>query len=193
MFTEDEFGSLVVLTHDGHCKEVEPLLIEHRFGTIPRGLFSFLIVQLLQDNHDQTALEKYELHGENNRSKNLFYRCADLLIFFVEPCFYVCLCDRISYLEVKIRAKGNEPSYHHKARNVITKALKKVCDRFDWSFKDCRYGFLCPNTTGLCAESKHLTTLLAHDETSPPSKYACCKKKQPTELNVAHQIWFKVC
>ena len=191
MFTEDEFGTSIVLTHDGQCKEVEPLLIEHEFGTIPRGLFGFLIVQLLQDNQ-KTVLEKYELHGENDRSKNPFYRCADLLIFFVKPCFYICLCDKISYLEIKIRAKGNEPSYHYKAQSAITNALEKVCNRFDWSFKDCHYGFLCPNTTSLCVESKHLTTLLAHDETSP-LKYAYCKNKQPTELNTAHQIWFKVC
>ena len=185
MFTKDEFGSLVVLTHDGCCKEVEPLLIEHTFGTIPRGLFGFLVVQLLQDNK-----KKYIPHGENDRSKKLFYRCADLLIFFVKPCFYVCICDRISYLEIKIRAKGNKPSYHYKAQSAITQALKKVCDRFDWSFKDCCYGFLCRNTTGSCAKSQHLT-LLPADETSPPED-AYCKHNQWTELNVAHQIWFKV-
>ena len=188
MFTEDKFGTSVVLTHDGDCIEVEPLLIEHTFGTIPRGLFGFLIVQLLQDN--KTASEKYKLHGENDRSKNLFYRCADLLIFFIKPCFYVCICDRISYLEIKIRAKGNKPSYHSKAQSAITKALEKVCDRFDWSFKDCRYGFLCHYDTGPCAESQHLT-LLPADEPSPP-KDAYCKHDQWTELNVAHQIWFKV-
>ena len=188
MFTEDEFGSLDVLTHDGHCIEVEPLLIEHTFGTIPRGLFGFLIVQLLQDN--ETASKKYTPHGENDRSKNLFYRCADLLIFFVKPCFYVCICDRISYLEIKIRAKGNKSSYHYKAQSAITEALKKVCDRFDWSFKDCHYGFLCRYDTGSCAESQHLT-LLPADDTSPPED-AYCKHNQWTELNVAHQIWFTV-
>ena len=188
MFTEDEFGSLDVLTHDRDCIEVEPLLIEHTFGTIPRGLFGFLIVQLLQDN--ETASKKYTPHGKNDRSKNLFYRCADLLIFFVKPCFYVCICDRISYLEIKIRAKGNKSSYHYKAQSAITKALKKVCDRFDWSFKDCCYGFLCRYDTGSCAESQHLT-LLPADETSPPED-AYCKYNQWTELNVAHQIWFKV-
>lgn len=190
VFTEDEFGTSIVLTHDGQCKEVAPLLIEHKFGTIPRGFFGFLIVQLLQDS--QTTLEKYELHGKNDPSKNLFYRCADLIIFFVKPCFYVCLCDKISYLEVKIRAKGTEPSYHHKAQSAIIKAFENICDRFDWSVKDCHYGFLCPNTTGSCIKGPHLT-LLAHDKIFPP-KYAYCKNQQPTVLNVAaHQIWFKVC
>ena len=189
MFTEHEFGASIVQTENGYHK-VEPLLIEHRFGTIPRGFFGFLIVQLLQDNAN--ASEKYELYaGKNDPSKNLFYRCADLIIIFVEPCFYVCLCDKISYLEIKIRAKGNEPSYHYKAQRAITTALKQVCDRFDWAFIECRYGFLCPNTTGSCSENPHLT-LLAHDETFSP-KYARCKNSQPTELSVAHQIWFKVC
>ena len=189
MFTADEFGTSVILTDDGLCKEVEPLLIKHSFGTIPRGLFGFLVVQLLQDNSKTS--EKYELHGLNDRSKGLFYRCADLITFFVYPCFYVCLCDKISYLEIKIRANGNEPSYHYKAQCVITKALEQVCNRFDWAFNEHRYGFLCHKTTGSCRESPHLT-LLPRDEIFPP-EYAHCKNNQPTKLDVCHQIWFKVC
>ena len=161
---------------------VEPLLIEFTFGTIPRGLFGFLVVQLLQDNPGT-----YEVYGEND---HILRRCADFIFFYIKPCWYVSLHDKVSYLELQVRVANKETSHHYKVLNTFTKALQKVCDEFNWPFHNCRYGFLCRNHKG---NDEHLTLL----PTNPPyideiPKYANCKKQKPTLLGKVHKVWFEV-
>ena len=187
ILSEKEYGKPDFFTANGQCVgSVEPLLIEFTFGTIPRGLFGFLIIQLLQDNADT-----YELYGENNKSS--LHRCVDLITFYIKPCYYISLLDKISYLELQVRVKGKKCSYHYKVQIAVTEALKKVCDKFNWNFSDCRYGFLCnQHTKGFHEE--HLTLL---DTSKPlPDQFpedACCKYQQSTCLSKAHSIWFEVC
>ena len=183
IFTEsDEYGKPTTFALDGTCQEVKPLLIEFTFGTIPRGLFGFLIVQLLQDNHT------FELYGKNDRT---LCRCADLITFYMKPCYYVSLHDKISYLELQVRVKGNEPSCHYQVQTVVTEALEKVCDEFSWRFSDCRYGFLCHHH-GADSQDDHLT-LLSAAQPIPDDipKYAYCKNQQSTLLNETHNIWLE--
>ena len=187
IFTETEYGKPSAFAVDGQCvhSEVEPLLIEFCFGTIPRGFFGFLIVQLLQDNP-----ETFELYGNNDRTLR---RCADLITFYMKPCYYVSLHDRISYLELQVRVKGNEPSCHYKVLTVVSEALKKVCDEFSWQFSDCRFGFVCRQHAADPLDD-HLT-LLSPTQPIPDEmpKYAFCKNLQTTRLTSAHNIWFEVC
>ena len=183
IFTNKEYGKPAAFALNGRCihPEVEPLLIEFTFGTIPRGLFGSLIVQLLQDNADT-----YEL------CKNVC-QYSDLISFFITPCWQVSLHDRISFLELQVRVIGNEPSYHYKVQNTVSEALRKVCDEFNWRFSDCRYGFLC-HEHHQDSQGEHLT-LLRPNPPYPddiPNK-ACCKLQRPTPLSDAHTIWFKVC
>ena len=188
IFTERECGEPAAYTFDGQCicQEVKPLLIEFTSGTIPRGLFGFLVVQLLQDNPNT-----YELYGKNDH--NILRRCSDLLCFYVKPCWYVSLRDKIFYLELQVRVIGKELSYHYKAQTIITDSLKKVCDEFSWQFNDCHYGFLCcEHREDL--QDDHLTLL----PTNPPyrdriPKHATCCKQKPTNLSNVHTIWFEVC
>ena len=179
IFANKEYGKPAAFALNGQCihPEVEPEFI---FGTIPRGLFGYLIVQLLQDNADT-----YEL-CEN------VCQYSDLISFFIKPYWQVCLRDSISFLELQVRVIGNEASYHYMVQNTVSEALRKVCDEFNWQFSDCRYGFLCRKHEH-DSQAKHLTLL----PTNPPypddiPKYACCKS-QPTPLSEAHTIWFKVC
>ena len=183
IFTEKECGKPVAFTLDEQCihSKVEPLLIQFTSSTIPRGLFGFLIIQLLQDNPDT-----YELYGKND---NILRRCSDLLCFFVKPYWYVSLRDKIFYLELQVRVTKNKPSYHYKAQTIVTESLKKVCDEFNWHFSDCRYGFLCCEHP----EDDHLTLL----PNNPPYNdkipaYATCCNQKTTDLNNAHKIWFEV-
>ena len=186
--TEKECGKTIILTDDQRFIEVEPLLIQFTFGTIPRGLFGFLVVEILQKNSDTS--EKYTLYGDNDVNNNRLFRCANLLTFHVKPWFYISLIDRISYLELQVRATNNKPvaTYHFKAQIRVTEALIKVCNRFGWAFDDCCYGFLCKNNSTLCCQSSHLALL-------DPGKPECatCKNNHSTELNKAHYVWFKVC
>ena len=190
LFTEKECGKPSALfMQNGECihSEVEPLLIEFTFGTIPRGLFGFLIAQLLQDNPDT-----YKIYGKND---DILRRCADLICFFIQPCYYVSLHDRISYLELQVRVKFEESSCHYKVQSTVTKALEKVCEEFNWSFNKRRYGFLCRCCAHMeGSKGEHLTLL---DPNSPYAteipKYTTCKYDQPTCLSKAHTIWFEVC
>ena len=191
LFTDSEYGSATVSIGGQENQKVEPLLIQFAFGTIPRGLFGFLVIEILQKNSsDCSESEKYALYGQNNLDKNLLFRCANLITFYVKPCFFISLIDRISYLELQVRADDIEPSYHYKAQVRVTKALQKVCERFKWSFSDCRYGFLCKNNSKLCSQSPHLA-LVNPDKPFAAGK-AECKNDHSTKLNEAHHVWFKV-
>ena len=187
IFTEKECGKPAAFTLDGQCihSEVEPLLIQFTSGTVPRGLFGFLIVQLLQDNPNT-----YELYGKNN---HILRRCSDLLCFFVKPYWYVSLHDKIFYLELQVRVMGNEPSYHYKAQTIVTNSLKKICDEFNWEFNNCRYGFRCHKHTE-DLQDDHLTLLPSgpHYRDKIPKHTTCCNQKS-THLSDAHTIWFEVC
>ena len=185
IFTETECGTSAAFTPDGECIHVvEPLLIQFTSGIIPRGLFGFLIVQLLQDNPDT-----YELYGENDHT---LHRCSDLLCLYEKPYWYVSLCDKIFYLELQVRVKKNKYSHHYKTQTVVTESLKKVCDTFNWQFSDCRYGFLCHEHTE-DSQNDHLVLL----PTNPPYRdripeHATCCNQQTTDLSSAHTVWFEV-
>ena len=183
VFTNKEYGKPAAFALNEQCihPEVEPLLIEFTFGTIPRGLFGSLIVQLLQDNSDT-----YEL-CEN------VCQYSDLISLFIKPCGQVSLHDRIYYLELQVRVIGNEASCHYKVQTTVSEALRKVCDEFNWRFSDSRYGFLCRNHDQ-DSHDEHLTLL----PTNPPyvneiPKDAYCKSQKPTPLSKAYTVWFEVC
>ena len=187
-FIEKDYGKPAAFTLDGECihSEVEPLLIEFTFGTIPRGLFGSLIVQLLQDNSDT-----YEL-CENDR---MLCQYADLMSFYIKPYWHVSLRDKISYLELQVRVNGKTSSYHYEVQTAVTKALNKVCEDFNWHFGDCHYGFICRMHTE-DSQNEHLT-LLSESQPFPNviPEDTCCKNwpRKSTHLNKAHTIWFEVC
>ena len=189
MFTD--YGTATVSINDQVSMEVEPLLIQFTFGTIPRGLFGFLVVEILQQNSSYDfESEIYKPHGQNDVKSNRLFRCANVITFYAESYFYISLMDKISYLELQVRATSNEPSYHCKAERRVTKALEKVCSRFDWSFSNCRYGFICKHENKSCSQSPHLALL--NLDKPYAAKHAECKNGFATELSEAHHIWFKV-
>ena len=189
MFTEREYGTATISIDGQENKTVEPLLIQFTFGTIPRGLFGFLVVELLQQNCSESEI--YIPHGQNDVNNNILFRCANLITFYVKPCFYISLIDKISYLELQVMATDNEPSYHCKAQRRVTKALEKVCDRFNWSFNNYCYGFKCQSKNTLCSQSLHLALL--DPDKSFAAKFAHCEYRYSTKLSEAHHVWFKVC
>ena len=195
IFTEREYGTATISIDGQENKTVEPLLIQFAFNTIPRGLFGFLVVEILQQNSSES--EVYKLYGQNNFEKHVLFRCANLITFRAKPCFFISLIDRISYLEIQVRAKYIEPSYHCKAQIRVTKALKEVCKSFKWPFNDCHYGFLCKSDSAFCSQSPHLTLLnpdiIFTERRAESLTYAECKNDRPTKLNEANQVWFKVC
>ena len=190
IFTEKEYGLPAAYADNGDCifPIVKPLLIEFTFGTIPRGLFGFLIVQLLQNKSNKLLNQLYGCNDDVQR------RCVDLICFYIHPCCYVSLQDKISYLELQVRVKNNERSRHYEVQTVVTEALKLVCEKFSWQFSDCRYGFLCEKHSS-SFQGEHLT-LLSPSQPFPNEipKYTFCgnESQQPTRIT-CHRIWFEVC
>ena len=174
---EKQFGRAVI----------DPLLIEFTFGTIPRGLFSLLVVQLLQDN------ESYELYSENDPSNNMYYCCADFVTFHIDPGWYVTLMDKISYLELQVRVRKNKRFCHYQVQQTVTKALNTICDQFDWPFSNRRYGFLCKECSNV--GHSHVSVLSAKEPI--PSvigdETTCTCNKRYMDLKEKQKIWFKVC
>ena len=191
IFTEKEFGLPAAYTYGGLCifPEVKPLLIECTFGTIPRGLFGFLIVQLLQNKSNKLLNQLYGCNDDVQR------RFVDLICFYIRPFCYVSLRDKISYLEIQVRVKNKERSYHYEVQSVITEALKQVCEKFNWQFSDCRYGFLCEEHSN-SSQDEHLT-LLSSSQPFPDEipRYTFCgnDSQQATPIEEFHRIWFEVC
>ena len=184
IFNED-FEKAVVFTADGKEIEIDPLLIGFTFSTFPRGLFGFLVVQLLQDN------QSYELYNVN---EDMCYCYVDLITFQIDTFWYVTLIDHVSYLEVQVRIQGNKkPSYHCQVQKAVTEALKKVCRQFNWQFTDCRYGYLCKRCYK-CSNVNHLS-MLSTEESIPLKipEYTKCSNKQAMELGKYQKIWFEVC
>ena len=191
IFTKNECGEPTAFTIDGKPiqREVEPILIQFSFGTIPRGLFGFLVVQLLKD-YPPT----YKVNDNND---HIIHRCADFICFYANRGRYISLHDKISYLELQIRVIDKQPSYHNEVLNTVTEALKKVCDdefKFDWLLSNYwRFGFLCHKHEDR-SQSEHLTLL----SPNPPyndeiPQLALCGSWLPTPLSKAHTVWFEVC
>ena len=190
IFTERDYGTATVSLDGQTSIKVEPLLIQFTFGTIPRGLFGFLLVEILQHNSPNSSESEIHNRCGQNDMKNILFSRANMIIFHAEPCFYISLIDKISYLELQVRATKDEPSYHCKAQRRITKALENVCDRFNWSFNNCRYGFKCQYKNIHCSKSSHLALL---DPNKPfASGFAKCEHTYSTTLSEAHYVWFKV-
>ena len=182
---DEELGKAVVFTTNGKEIEIDPLLIGFTFGTFPRGLFGFLVVQLLQDN------QSYELYNIN---EDMCYCYADLITFQIDTFWYVTLVDHVSYLEVQVRVQGNKkPSYHCQVQKAVTDALQEVCKQFNWQFTDCRYGFLCKRCYK-CSSVNHLSMLSAGEPLpSQIPDWTKCSNKQAMELSKEQKIWFEVC
>ena len=164
------------------CVKVEPLRIQFASGTIPRGLFCFLTVQLLHDKVN------WKLYGTNN--DKILYRYDNLITFRIDTYHYLTLLDRITYLELQVRIKDDKPSFvYYQVQNAIAHSMKIVCKRIDWQYNNIRYGFLCQKCF---AECDHLT-YLSNDEPIPckiPDHADC--GRQGTKLTEAHKVWFSV-
>ena len=178
-----KFRRPVVYVNNTPFTEVKSLLIEFAHGSIPRGLFGFLVVQLLQDNED--------LKLDNGTYNDKLCRFSDLISFFKKPCYHIMLRDTVSYLELQVWVEYDKPSIHCSVQNAVTAALVNILEKFHWKFSDLRYGFLCECTS----DQRHLTRL--SDIEPIPCIFpndGCCKKDRGTLLNEAHRIWFtQVC
>ena len=181
---EDLYGKQVFYTDPSNCIIVEKLLITFKGNTIPRGLFNFLAIQMLQNNRPT-----FQLYGKSSDSQ--CYRYSNLTSFVINEdiTHLLSIIDKTSYLEIHVTVKDDKTEkVYYDTQVAISKALKDVCKKIGWQFNDFCYGFLCP-----CYHSKnhkHLTLLSEIEKLTV--NIAKCDYQQPTKLKDCHLVWFKV-
>ena len=151
-----------------------------RLDTFPRGMFCYLVVELLQDVSKWNLVwsirewDKCEVFG------NL------VTLSHRDTGHKVTLIDRILFLEVQIRHKDNiQPSIHFQVKETLEKSLVKICNRFDYYDYKMSSGFLCKECQG---GETHMTKL------SNNCQICECSFGKTTIVTDSHRIWYeKVC
>ena len=176
----DVFGSQIFYNLNRESCSVQPLLVTFNFGTVPRGLFCFLVVQLLQNN------TSWSVYGKNEES--IIYRYDNLITLRIDRTSYLSIIDRVKYLELQVRNKEkSSSSVYCKAQHAVTIALKSLCKKFGWQFYNVRYGYLCSECSG---SSKHLAWLSTTEPVPQvlPQYAECGLQSMP--LTEKHKVWF---
>ena len=173
-----QYGSQTVRINDNYIN-VNPLLIQFSTGTLPRGVFCCLAVQLLQDNTGWKL----------RRSEKNKCRTFNNLITFRTPCRHsISLIDRVFYLEIQIRHKEKDATpIHHEFQCAVTIALARVSTKLNLKSSELWYGFWCkecPNQD----DSIHMTKL---SQLYPLPQYCDCDHDEETKLTESHTIWLQ--
>ena len=185
----DEFGKQKYSSNDSDT--VKPLLITFKSYTIPRGLFCYLIVELLRLSDERWKFDPYcckERGGEK-------CRFADLVSFRVTNKtgdFHVLsLFDRIFYLELQVRSlkvciEGVVCSIYYDVKNIVSKCIRNICcNQFGWDDDvKLQYGFSCECHLG----DHHLVLFSDINNTNLQ-----CERKLPYVFNSSNEVWLKVC
>ena len=153
------------------------LLMQLQSGTLPRGIFCCLVVQLIQQNS-----ETWKLQVSLNNQRCIY---QNLVVFCTHFGHYIFLHDKVTHLEIQIRQK--EPYYrtmHLEVLQSLTYALKDIgfCMR-----TTVKYGFYC-NT---CLKPIMNLTEEHVNGQKPFPPGLLCDKDGCTEFTTSHMIWFR--
>ena len=156
-------------------QEVE-LLMQLQSGTLPRGIFCCLVVQLIQEK-----FEIWELQVSLNDQRCIY---GNLVIFCTNFGHYIFLHDKVTHLEVQIRQKESTTSIHYEVQKSLTQVLQGIHCCTSTAVK---YGFYC----NVCLKPimKISEEHINGQKAFPPG--LLCDKHGCTELTVSHAIWFK--
>lgn len=157
------------------------LLIQFKSGTLPRGIFCCLVVQLVQTKSEDWALQP-ALNGQRCMYENLVVFCVK------SSGHYLVLLDRVTHLEIQLRPSSKEEDReapHIEVQQCITDTLKEVCLCV---LDDFKYGFYCNNHKCL----KSILTLTASHMTGqrdfPPNLQ--CEDHGLVDIK-SHNSWCK--
>lgn len=175
-----EYGSQTVRKNRDNVN-VNPLLIQFSTGTLPRGVFCCLAVELLcQDSLNWNP-------RKSGKDKNRTF--SNLITFRTASRHSVSLIDRVFCLEIQIRHKESDAiPIHYESQCAITKALREVSTKLNLKSTTLCHGFrcqVCPNRDN----SIHMTKL---PQLNPIPKYCDCDHDEETELTESHKIWLQV-
>ena len=153
------------------------LAVQYESGTFPRGIFSCLIVQLIQENYG-----KWELQDLFDGKRCIF---ADMVVFSTTFGYYIVISDKVSYLAIHIRRSEScdKISIHYEVQQSITKALLEV-----FSAPCLKYGFFCKNKSCLKPIMFLNVEQMNGNEPVPPRIH--CSEHQFTNLDL-HKLWYQ--
>ena len=152
------------------------LLMQLQSGTLPRGVFCCLVVQLIRQKS-----ESWKLQVALNDQRCIY---ENLVVFCTNFGDYIFLHDKVTHLEVQVRQKEPCTPIHLEVQQSLTQALKNVCF---CSSTAVNYGFYC----NVCLKP---IMDLSEDHINgqkffPPG--LLCDKDGCTELTILHMIWFR--
>ena len=140
------------------------LLIQFKSGTLPRGIFCCLVVQLIQTNSEDWALQP-TLNDQRCIYENLVVFCIQHLGH------YLVLLDKVTHLEIQMRSsKGKDGEVvYYEVQQCITEGLEEVCSCV---LDDLKYGFYC-NNHGCLKPILTLSTEHMNSQKSLPPHLQC--------------------
>ena len=160
------------------CDKAEPLLMQFKLeknidkcGSFPRGVFSCLIVYLLQD------ASTWGLHWSDSEERVF----ENLVTLLYKSCQYVMLIDRIFYLEVMILQGNNfKPMHFQKIKLTLDIALKQIGSDLKFEQFVLTFNFICYD----CKKHNFLM--------ETPEDTLTCSYNHVTSKTHRHIIWNKV-
>ena len=157
-----------------------PLLMQFKSGTLPRGIFCCLVVQLIWCKYKDWKLQL------TFKDESCIY--GNFVVFCIQNSIhYLVLFDRVSHLEIHLGPTSVEDDcklIYLEVQQCITEALKIVCS---CELNDIQYGFYCKQCLKavMTLTSEHMT-----GEKSFP-KYLHCEKHGSVDIK-SHNLWSSI-
>ena len=170
----------------------EPLLIRFSSGFLPRGFFCSLVSYLLKKQRNF----KWKDQLGNTSIKHY----SNVITFRLPDKSFLCLHDKIHYLEVQVRHYKRDVSltYHSKILPVLKDCFNTVCQQLRLDFKKLEYGFLCHasyNSNDHMVVIGYLSKIEDNgleERELECTRYPCTSYPLiVTQIGAAHKIWFK--
>jgi len=154
------------------------LAVQYESGTFPRGIFSCLIVQLIQENYG-----KWELLDTFSGKRCIF---TNMAVFRTTSGYYIIFNDKVSYLEIHIRRSQScdNISIHYEVQQSITYALLEV-----FSAPCLKYGFFCKSKFCLKPIMFLNVEQMNGNKSVPTRMY--CNEHEYTDLGL-HKLWMVI-
>ena len=156
------------------------LLIQFKSGTLPRGIFCCLVVQLIQTKSTDWALQP--ILSEQ--------RCVyeNLVVFCIQYSgHYLVLCDKVTHLEIQMRPYNPEEdkqAIYYEVQQCITDALQEVCSCM---CDDLKYGFYCDHQD--CFKPILALSLEHIKNQKPFPPYLQCENHGFVDIT-SHNLWY---
>ena len=169
-------GNLDIFKQYGSLQS-KPLLVTFSSGSIHRSVFCYLAAYMM----------KIKNWGELKFKKQQ-HTFKDLIIFSIGVEQYVCISDKIFFLEINLLSNSKSHiNWHNSMFKFIQHAMGDVCQDLQLSASDCKYGFLCHGCE--VGADDHMMVV---EEYKDNCAY-CCKINKTKKLSTSHTVWFEVC